>query len=297
MNRKYSTEKWRFLDSGHGDPDFNMALDEALLWGVRKNFSPPTIRFFSWSRPAITLGYRQNYFQEIQGDKARQEGIPVIRRITGGLAVFHWKELTYSAVFRYAQTPYIQTAVQWFTKISLGLVDALRALNLDASLDQTTNRKHYSIRGRTDRNAQPQTLCFALPAGVDITVGGKKIVGSAQRKFKNCFLQQGSILIARDPDRELSFAGFKNQENKILIRDKINTMVTSITEETGRRYSYEDLVPFFRLGLEKILLTSMYSGELLQPECDMCTELLETKYRSDDWNMFGRWEVPAGYLK
>src|SRR4030042_5399220 len=199
-----NTEKWRLLNSGFCDPVYNMALDEALLMGASKHVLMPTIRFYGWTRPAITLGYRQDYFKDLNIEEVKKEKIPVIRRITGGLGVYHWNEITYSTVFQYSTLNDIKTAKQWYELISLGLVEALNQLGINASVVSEKSNKKFSIRGRIE-NADQQPMCFALPLGVDITVNGKKIVGSAQRKFKNIFLQQGSILVKRDPEKEIAF--------------------------------------------------------------------------------------------
>jgi lipoate-protein ligase A len=122
---------------------------------------------------------------------------------------------------------------------------------------------------------------------VDITVKGRKIVGSAQRRFRNVFLQQGSILIERDPGQDMLLTRFTSHENAASTRDKIENSVTSITEELGRRIRYEELVPVFMKGMVNALDISFEAGELSDLEKKLCRKLIEKKYSTEKWNYHG----------
>ena len=90
--------RWRFLNTGAADGPYNMAVDEAVLRSVRKQQIPPTLRIYAWNPAAISVGYGQPVHRDIDVEKCRRSGTPIVRRLTGGRAVLHDEEITYSVV-------------------------------------------------------------------------------------------------------------------------------------------------------------------------------------------------------
>ncbi len=175
------------VDQVFGDGFYNMALDEALADSVRQGRSPATLRFYGWNPPAISLGYNQRA-EEIDHAACAAAGIDVVRRPTGGRAVFHKDELTYSVIAR-DDHPLLGGAVlATYRTIAGALVAGLRGLGIAAEIV----RSEAGAPG-----GQRAASCFAAAGRYEVTVNGRKIVGSAQRRIDGVLLQQGSLLLAQ----------------------------------------------------------------------------------------------------
>lgn len=174
-------EIWRFIDDNSYDAQFNMALDEAISILVRKGESKPVLRLYGWSKPSVTLGAFQK-IENIDIGYCLNNDIPVIRRLTGGRGILHNDELTYSF------------SCQNQGSFKGGLFQSFRALS-------EAFKKAFILTGicpeiRTDKHSNAisrNPLCFASQSYGELSFRGKKIIGSAQKRWKDSFLQQGSI--------------------------------------------------------------------------------------------------------
>ena len=170
----------------------------------------PTLRFYSWSNPCISLGYSQDPDKELFLDKCREQGIEVVKRPTGGGIVFHNEyELTYSLICNKDDTRLPKGLIGSYMALSKVIIESLRSLNVPA---ENTNSRH-------NRQAR---LCFSFPASYEIVLKGHKIVGSAQKRGKNALLQQGSIFI-----RSIEYIMGENIDRKALIKH-LSTGFTSL---------------------------------------------------------------------
>lgn len=184
---------WRLLDSGPGPGPGNLALDDAILQCVKERRSPPTLRFYSWATPTLSLGYAQEPERDVDADTCRDLGVTVLRRASGGRAVLHDRELTYSVAVPSGSAPFGGGLEAAYCAVAAGLVAGLRLLGVDASPARGASRQARA-RGR-------HPGCFAVAARHEIAVGERKLVGSAQRREEGAFLQHGSILIETHGDR------------------------------------------------------------------------------------------------
>src|SRR6266849_11167238 len=158
----------------------NMAIDESVLIHHLQGEAPPTLRVFRWSQPSISLGRFQSVEREIVTERCQQLGIALVRRPTGGRAVYHRDEFTYSIVIgkRYGVPPGVVAA---YAYLAQGLLAALAILGVHAELSDERVSKH------------PSAACFASSTQADLTSGGFKLVGSAQVWKEDALLQQGSL--------------------------------------------------------------------------------------------------------
>lgn len=175
---------WRFLDTGLAAGDYNMALDAAI---ARGNFvAIPTLRFFRWQPFCISLGYHQDA-GEVDLDKCRAAGFDVARRPTAGRAILHADELTYSVMIPAAHAWYEMLPLDLYKKISEALVGGLTLLGAPAK---------FAPGERMQQDGRPLRMsCFASAARNEVIAEGKKVVGSAQRRFREGVLQHGSIIL------------------------------------------------------------------------------------------------------
>lgn len=174
-------DKWRLIIDGPGHPVWNMAVDEALLHSQNLNNKAPVLRFYAWDRPTLSIGHFQKP-NSIPGDRLDALGIFPVRRISGGAAVLHGCDLTYSCAARVGgHLPRgIMASCQY---ICMGILEGLKILGVPAEFGQE--------RSSSDRPAS----CFVVSAATDIVYQGRKLAGSAQHRNGDALLQHGSITL------------------------------------------------------------------------------------------------------
>jgi lipoate-protein ligase A len=181
---------WRLIDSGPGSGPWNLALDDAIFGAVRDGASPPTLRLYRWDAPTLSLGYAQQRRRDVDDDACAALGIAVLRRATGGRAVLHDREVTYS-VSAPAGLPLFGSGLDpAYRAIAAGLAAGLRLLGVVAE-------PAPAPAGRAGRHPG----CFAARSRHELGVGGRKLVGSAQRRERGAFLQHGSVLLDGHDER------------------------------------------------------------------------------------------------
>ncbi|HEU4586950.1 MAG TPA: biotin/lipoate A/B protein ligase family protein, partial [Gemmatimonadaceae bacterium] len=180
--------RWRVLLSEPLDGASNMALDEALMLRAGRT-NEAVLRVYGWMRPTLSLGRNQSARDKYDIEGARERGIDFVRRPTGGRAVLHHREVTYSVT---APVSALGTLRESYTVINRLLIHGLRLLGVDA--------READPRGATPR---PGVLpCFVVPTKGEIVAEGRKLVGSAQVREGGALLQHGSVLV--DDDQALA---------------------------------------------------------------------------------------------
>ncbi len=265
---------WRLIDSGPCGASFNMALDEALSISVRKGDSPPTLRFYCWSGPAVSLGAFQK-IGDIDADYCNSHNIPIVRRPTGGRAILHGDEFTYS--FSAMNTgPFSRGLMVSYKKIGLAF---RRCFDL-AGLACTMRDDRES-----GRELVKSPLCFASTSLGEITSGGMKIIGSAQKRWKEGFLQQGTIPFSTDHETL----------SAILRLNAVKPCNMNNTAFAGLR----ELLPVFDpeefrgqliRAFEETFEIKLVDSQPLQRELESARQLAAEKYRQHLYPLCG---VPA----
>jgi lipoate---protein ligase len=268
--------KFRLIDSGKSSAFFNMALDESVLSHIAEKKSLPTLRLYSWKPSAITLGYSLNLDKELNAKLCKEKKVDIVRRITGGGAVFHSKELTYSIIFHEDSKLVSRNIVESYAQICNALVIALKEFGLTAKF---------------------------VPVN-DVLVNGKKISGSAQTRKIGCVLQHGTILLEVDYEKMFSLLNVSSAKvaNKGITNPK--DRVTSLKEQlmwSEKKYDLvlkqikirqkislkkieEKLKPALIKGFEKALGITVEPGKISESELLLAEELSKTKYSKNSWN-------------
>src|ERR1700716_807860 len=179
------SDSWRLLVDTDADGAWNMAVDEVLLEGVAAGAVPPTLRFYQWAPPCLSLWYFQP-FEVVALDGCRALGVDVVRRPTGGRAILHDRELTYSVALPAAVLGHDGGVLPSYYRLSLALQDGLRRLGVPATLAPESS---------ADGSPEHGPVCFDRPSAHEILLQGRKLVGSAQMRRGGGLLQHGSILI------------------------------------------------------------------------------------------------------
>lgn len=261
-----------------------MAVDEALALLTTASEFPPTLRIYRWSAPAVTIGYNQDLTQGVDVGYCRAQGIDIVRRPTGGRAVYHNQELTYSVIVPRAFFKG-DTILASYRVLARGFLETLRLLGVRGELitpsDSRKNRnrtKENRAGGKREGTYQP--ACFLAPSMYEIGVGGKKIIGSAQRRYRYCILQQGSFLL--DVDWERIFSVF----TKLPIDGgRAHNLVTSLAEVADRKIGYQDAARALVKGFEKAFGARFIEAGLSSQERGLVNTLVQEKYSSADWNI------------
>ncbi len=232
---------------------YNMALDEALL----RLSGEPVFRTYSWEPSAVSIGYFQSIDEEVDLKTAERMGVDVVRRITGGGAVFHDRdgEVTYSIVLLHDHKAIKNSARESYKVLCEGIVEALKTLGLDADF-----------------------------AGInDVVVGGKKISGSAQTRKKWGVLQHGTLLYDLKPEVMFSLLKIPNEKMRDKMIKNIYERVTSL-RHLGIKASRKDVEDAFVLGFSEVLDEEMEPSEPTEEEIALAKKLMEEKYGSKEWN-------------
>lgn len=249
-----SSNEWRLLPMRIDDAFTAMAIDEAILRLNAIGKSPNSIRFWRWQPSAVSIGYFQSVEREVDLNAAKRYGVDVVRRITGGGAVYHDYdgELTYSVVCRQDDVP--ADIIESYRMICDGLVRGFRRLGLKAEFKPVN----------------------------DVQVNGKKISGSAQTRQWGSVLQHGTILIS--PDVRRMFELLKVSPEKI--SDKfiasVYERVTTIERELGQKPTFEEVRDAMSSGFAETFDVELVEGELSREELEL-TAQLRPKYASEEW--------------
>lgn len=257
----------RFIDTGFNDAFTNMAIDEAIL----HHSKIPALRLYQWRPKAVSIGYNQNIQKEINLDYCRENNIDVVRRITGGKAVFHDNELTYSFISPENLELLPKDVVESYRIIANALVISLKKIGINANIKKINERIKTPI-------------CLNSSNWYELAANNKKISGSAQRRFNGKVLQHGSILLEFDYEKnELIF----NSDNAMDNINNLKKRITSIKNELKKEIDVERLKAAVKHGFEKNFGFEIINDNLSNGEILLAKKLLEEKYRTDEWN-YGR---------
>jgi len=217
--------QWFFLDDQPASGSLNMAYDEHLFSMLEK-WQRPILRLYSFDPPAITLGYHQEFEKVLDAEALHRDQIEVARRITGGRALLHKNEVTYCVLSRSADFGFGNDMTSSFMRISAALKRAINSIGIEAEISP-----RRSMRNRINSGERLVSPCLASVTRYELTVGGKKIAGSAQRRRNGAFLQHGSILLGRGSEE---IARYLKGDWSWL-----NSTITSIADKLGKDVTRE----------------------------------------------------------
>lgn len=271
-------ETWYLLDTKYKDAATNMAIDEALLLWHSENKIPPVLRFYGWSKPSLSIGHFQNVQKSIDLQAVTKHQCQLVRRLTGGSAVLHDDELTYSMIVS-EKHPKIPTTVNdAYYELAQGILNGYKELGIDAEF--AIPKSHL----RKERTA----VCFEKPAIYELVVNGKKISGNAQTRKHGVLLQHGSIPFSFDVDMLFDLFTFSSEEKRMRQKERFFQKARSINQLTNQNFSYNDLKNAFIKGFQSVLHVRFEPIELNEEQWQFVDHLARTKYKTDNWNMHHR---------
>ncbi|HUN65845.1 MAG TPA: lipoate--protein ligase family protein [Bacteroidota bacterium] len=230
---------WRFVDTGFRSGAWNMAFDEQTAVNFDPSADLPLLRVYGWNPPTISIGIHQSA-EDFDLKKIARDRLALVRRPTGGRAIFHAHELTYSVVLAARG----RGAREIYRELSRGILAALAFLGISADVAGTDDRPVPP--------ADPLSIpCFGTATRSEIRAGGRKIVGSAQRRYGETILQHGSFLLG---PRHRELGGYVATSLRGATEAVERRLVDATTEaETvlGRPVPFSEAAAAFRAGFEQ----------------------------------------------
>ncbi|MDI6605023.1 MAG: biotin/lipoate A/B protein ligase family protein [Thermoanaerobacteraceae bacterium] len=265
-------KEWRLIHIEKHNAFQNMAIDEAIMTACREGKVPPTLRFYTWDPPGLSLGYFQKYDKEVNEDMCKKFGIDIVRRPTGGRAVLHDAELTYSFVIPEVNDYLDKTIMGSYKKISEALIRGLKHTGIDA------NNVH-----KAEQSKSLSAACFDAPSWYEIVVEGKKLVGSAQTRNEGMLLQHGSIVIDWNLDMFIELLRLKSEKTKNFLKENLMKKSTTIKNILNKDIDINLLADNIKRGFEEEFEISLKVENITDYERKIAEQLTE-KYESDTWN-------------
>jgi lipoate-protein ligase A len=263
---------WRLLDTGWSDGATNMAIDEAILLGVAAGTSPPTLRFYGWQPPCVSVGYGQPLRDEIDLEACRRLGYTWVRRPTGGRAILHVDELTYSVVAPLKEPRVAGDILTSYRRLSAGLIAGLSHVGCEAA----------QVDGDSDhRRADLSAACFEVPSPYEVMAGGRKQVGSAQARRRRVVLQHGTLPLEGDVTRLSQVLALPEPE-RAAQRDTLRRRAITLSEALGRSVAFCEAAEALAEGFSAALNLTLVRGCLSDDEWAAMVPL-RAKHEQDKW--------------
>lgn len=278
---------WRFVHTGNRSSAENMAIDEAMLTAHQEGITPPSVRFYGWNPATLSIGYFQQADKEVDFAALRSRGIGFVRRATGGRAVLHDRELTYSIIVSESY-PGIPTSVtEAYRVLSMGLLQGFRNLGLDARMTGVDAMDEAEETGASQ--SAGSSACFDSPSRYELVVEGRKIAGSAQMRAKGVILQHGSILLDLDTNLLFDVLSFPDERTKVRLKRVFESKAVAVNACRRSRnespVTIQELEAAFLTGFAEGLGAELVPGKLTDLEEKRAQRLSIDKYASDGWNL------------
>lgn len=265
MAEQYPPARWRLVLSPAADGPTQMAVDEAIWEAVAEGTAPPTLRLYAWDPPCLSLG-RHQPIDSVDLKAVARRGYGVVRRPTGGQAVLHIDELTYAVILPLSDPRARGGVLQSCERLSAGLLRAIQILGVRGAV---AHRRHSrEVAG---------AVCFETPADFEIAVGGRKLIGSAQRRGRGTLLQHGAIPLSGDIARICSLL------NPPADPQRVRSRATTLEQVLGRSITWAEAAAAVQRGFAEALNLELVPGELTEREKQRSRQLRDQRYATESW--------------
>jgi lipoate-protein ligase A len=250
-----------------------MALDEAILEAVSSEATPPTLRLFAWTPPCLSIGVAQ---KTAEVDRARLGGLgwDLVRRPTGGRALLHTDEITYSLAAPTGNPLVVGGVLPSYRRLGAGILRGLELLGLRARVQRE--------EALSDR-ARANPVCFEVPSAYEITVDGKKLVGSAQVRRRGGVLQHGSLPLWGDIGRACLALRYPSEEARLLDMERLRQRATTVEACLGTRVTWQQAAEALSQGFSVALGIVLDRGEPTPEEQRRSAQLARDRYAAASW--------------
>jgi lipoate-protein ligase A len=264
---------WRYILSGADSGATNMAADQAIQEAVAAGGAPPTLRLYAWDPPCLSLGFAQPAAQ-IDRARARSFGWDIVRRPTGGRAILHTDELTYSIVLPESDPLVAGGVLESYHRLSQGIVAGLERLGLHVEVQPGIPLSQAE---------REKPVCFEAPSAYEITWQGRKVAGSAQVRRRQTVLQHGTIPLAGDISRICLGLAFQTEDARQEAREKLHTRAATLSDLLGHTVTWNEAAQALSQGMSQALGIELLAGTLSEAELARRDVLEADTYASDGW--------------
>lgn len=270
---KYTNARWRLVINSVSRGYWNMALDETILESVANKCQFPTLRLYAWDPYCLSIGHAQS-IQDVNLTALSQKGWELVRRPTGGKAILHADEITYSVTAPQDDPIVNGTVVESYQRLSQALLTALKILGIsaDAKPKNPSNLK---------RPANP--ICFESPSDFEITSSGKKIIGSAQARRLQGVLQHGSIPLFGDITRIVSVLNYSSIDELEKSRNELSQKACTLFDIHQMRFNWFTAANAIVEGFSEVFNITFTPEPVSDKEIEKAHQLVETKYNHESW--------------
>ncbi len=269
----YPKTTWRLIEHPPSRGAWNMAVDEAILEGVYSGESQPTLRLYAWQPACLSLGYAQP-FSEVDSEALTVHGWEIVRRPTGGRAILHVDELTYAVIAPDTDPRVTGSVLDSYLRLSEALLEALRLIGLSPEANEKTPEKS---------KGEFNPVCFEVPSNYEITVNGKKLIGSAQARRPGGILQHGALPLLGDLTRIITALKFEDDAARERAKDRLLAHATTVEMGLGTSPDWAQAAEAFIKAFQTTLNLDLVRGELTPAEKTRSDKLLEQKYGHASW--------------
>lgn len=277
----YHRTTWRLVKTAPAPGAWNMALDEAILEAAGSGNVPPTLRLYAWQPACLSLGYAQPV-ADVDRASLERFGWHLVRRPTGGRAILHTDELTYSVSGPPSEARLAGGVLESYRVLAQALLEALHLLNIPAmAIEKPAALAAEPTPGSTPGTKNP--VCFEAPSNYEITVHGKKLLGSAQARRKEGVLQHGSLPLFGDLTRITMGLVFADEMGRQRAAQRLLERATTSETVLGHPLAWEDAAQAFLQSFAATLNLELQPGELTQEELARAETLLVEKFNNPHW--------------
>jgi len=269
----YEKTTWRVIEHPPAKGAWNMAVDEAILESVYSGDSPPTLRLYAWQPACLSLGHAQP-FAEVDTQALATHGWEVVRRPTGGRAILHVDELTYAVIAPETEPRVAGGVLESYLRLSQALMEALKILGLNPEASEKSPGK---------KPDNPNPVCFEVPSNYEITINGKKLIGSAQARRKEGILQHGALPLHGDLTRIIAALKSKDEETQARAKVRLLDHATTVERELGSAPDWQQASNAFQQAFSTTLNLDLSLGELTPKERARAQALMQEKYTHPSW--------------
>lgn len=266
-------DNWRLIINSPNPGAWNMALDEAILESTANKKQPPTLRLYAWHPYTLSLGHAQP-FSDVDLQSLNEKGWDLVRRPTGGRAILHADELTYSICTPEDDHHVSGNILESYRMLSTGLLKALEIAGITAD---------SKPKNKLDKRYATNPVCFQYPSDYEITYQGKKLIGSAQARRGQGVLQHGSIPLNGDISRIVTVLNYANLIDRNKAKTYLLERATNISAILEREVTWHELSRCFVQGFKQALHIDLHPGKISLNEKNRAFELLKDKYENDQW--------------
>jgi len=265
---------WRLIIDGPYSGAWNMAIDESILIHVAQDVAPSTLRLYSWNPYALSLGHAQS-IHDVNMDNIQSLGYDLVRRPTGGRAILHADEITYSVAVSCDNKVITGNVLESYRTISLVLIKALELIGISSE---------SKLKNEADLIHSKNAVCFEFPSDYEITWDGKKMIGSAQARKNNGLLQHGAIPLYGDITRIVDTLNIE-EERKKEAKQRLSMRATTISEAAGRSITWQAMADVLINSFSIVFGIQLVESQLTDSEISKAKELVSEKYANNTWTM------------